>query len=372
MRLSKSGSDAYKKTIRQNVSPSPNAQATPENSRVKIEDSLHKKDEQPRKSGARRSAELLLMMGQEAAAEALKHMSAKEIEAVIHEISILKTLNIKEASQTLDSLGQLGDYQGGVDVARGFLKVAFGDEESERILQVVANEQEGKPFDFLDDTPIEQIITLLKSEPIETLAVILPRIKPQVAKQVLENVPIYDQGDLIRRIATMSTVNNEVIIRMDQVLRDRLRKQDAQEVADELDGTQALAEILRHMDAGDEKRLITELAELEPATAEMIERQMVTIDILFLMNPRDLNEILRLKSDNELAILLKGKTQELRKCFLSALTKRRAEAVLQEEKYLGPMLKRDVERATRAFLDDLRERERKGQLLLMRPGESFL
>ncbi len=372
MRLSKSGLDAYKKTMKKETSPAVTLDVSPVASKIKVQDFMSKEDAKPIKSGARRSAELLLMMGQEAAAEALKHMSAKEIESVIHEISVLKTLNAKDATQTLGSLGQLGGYQGGVDVARGFLKVAFGDEESERILRSATGAEEPKPFDFLADTPIEQIIALLKNEPIETLSVILPRIKPQVAKQVLENVPVYEQGDLIRRIATMRTVNNEVIIRMDQVLRERLRKQDTQEVAEELDGTQALAEILRHMDASDEKRLITELAEVEPATAEMIERQMVTIDILFLINPRDLNEILRLKSDNELAILLKGKTPELRKCFLSALTKRRADAVLQEEKYLGPMLKRDVERATRVFLDDLRERERKGLLLLMRPGEAFL
>lgn len=372
MRLSKSGLDAYKKTMKKDGDVPLIPRAVPDGNKMGNEETVRPKEVKPIKSGARRSAELLLMMGQEAAAEALKHMSAKEIEAVIHEISLLKTLNAKDTSHTLESLGQLGGYQGGVDVARGFLKVAFGDEESERILRVATGALAPKPFDFLDETPIEQIITLLKNEPIETLAVILPRIKPAVAKQVLENVPLYEQGDLIRRIATMRTVNNDVIARMDQVLRDRLRKQDTQEVTEELDGTQALAEILRHMDAGDEKRLISELAEVEPATAEMIERQMVTIDILFLINPRDLNEILRLKSDNELAILLKGKTPELRKCFLSALTKRRAEAVLQEEKYLGPMLKRDVERATRVFLDDLRERERKGQLLLMRPGEAFL
>ncbi len=141
-----------------------------------------------KKSGARKAAELLLLVGKDEASNILQHMSVEEVRAVIYELARIKHLDPKDAKKTLAEFGREADehgiYSGGVDIARGFLKVAFGDHEGERILRNAAGELLDRPFAFLEDLELAQLLGLLKDESVETLSVILPRLTPSVAKVI--------------------------------------------------------------------------------------------------------------------------------------------------------------------------------------------
>lgn len=328
------------------------------------------------KSGARKSAELLLLMGKEAAANALKHMSAAEIEEVTAEIAQINTITAQEANETLTEFGRPASksslFHGGADVARSFLQEAFDSFEAQRILRNAVPDLVDKPFVFLEDLEFNQLAGLLKNESIETLAVILPWLKPKTAKKVVEALPVFDQPPLIKRIASAKRVDASVIARIENVLRERIRKQGGRVETEELDGRQTLADILRFMSIDEEKHIIANLAQTEPETAHEIEQQLITLESLFLMADRDLQNIFYKKDENEIAILLKGKKPEIRNRILSAMSSKRAEMVLNEEKILGPMRKSDIDKATREFLDSLREQERQGKITFLRPGETFL
>ncbi|MGL4524897.1 MAG: flagellar motor switch protein FliG [Spirochaetia bacterium] len=328
------------------------------------------------KSGSRKAAELLLLVGKDEAASILQHMSIEEVRSVVYELALIKDLNPSEANQTLSEFGreanERGIYSGGVDIARGFLKVAFGEQEGERILRNAAGDLLDRPFVFLEDLEATQLLAVLKDESVETLSVILPRIKPHIAKLVLEHLDAVRQPEVVKRIAGMQRVDSSVIIRIEEILRERIRQQGGAMTTSEIDGRQALANILRYMTVTDEKKLLGELAQEQPEMAKSVEEHLFTIDSLLYMTNRDLHDIFHRLDEREIAVLLKGKSEEVRQRILESLSSRKRTHVLEEEQNVGPMRKKEVEKATREFLDSLKDRERDGKLVVLRPGESLV
>lgn len=379
MRLGKKGLDAYRKVL----FPNRRSEVFSNSNTSKLEKNIKQHntrtdDEKPAVcvaaekqnsseqtiSGLRKSAELLLMMSKEVAQEALQHMNAHDIGRIMAEIDKIKEERISSSADK--------EKVGGFDIAQGFLKTAFGDRETKRILRTALPEQVDKPFSFLHNIPEDKIVNLLHNESIEVLAIILPRLKLVVAKRILELVAPFEQSDLVRRIVKIKQVDHEVIVRVEEVLKERLRVSEEPVRSEEFDGQEALAQILRHMSGSKEQGILDGLAKDAPNTARAIERKLFTIDVLFWLSAKDLQARLRVKPNEELALLIKNKSTLVRNLILQALSRRRAEAVLQEETSLGLVAKHEVEKITREFLDDLRDDERQGKLILMRPGESFI
>ncbi|NIZ46883.1 FliG C-terminal domain-containing protein [Entomospira nematocerorum] len=318
-------------------------------------------------SGVRRSAELLMMMGADAAKDALSHMTVDEIQQVMQEIELIRTERKSKSSQMNTEI-----MTGGINAAKGFLKTAFGENESERILRSAVPELSQKPFAFLEEIPEDHVLALLKEESIEILAIIIPRLKHSLAKRIVESVPPYEQADLVKRIVKVKRIDTQVIVQIERVLQERLKSIDAPLEEEELDGKETLVQILRHMPAHQERSLLENLAKDEPITAKTIEQELFTEEILFWLEAKELQQRLRTKHNDEIAFLIKGRSKELRALLLNALSKRRAEAVLQEETVMGLVSKREVDRVMREFLDEIREDEKSGKVVLMRPGELFL
>lgn len=335
-----------------------------------------KKSAAQRKNGARKAAELLLLVGKDEASNILQHMSVDEVRSVIYELARIKHLDPQDAKKTLAEFGREADekglYSGGVDIARGFLKVAFGDHEGERILRNAAGDLLDRPFAFLEDLELAQLLGLLQDESVETLGVILPRLKAPFAKAVLERISPDIQPDVVKRMATMCRVDSSVIIRIEEILRERIRQQGGPVETSEIDGRQALANILRHMSIGDEKKLLDQLATEEPEMAKTVEEHLITIDSLLYMTNRDLHEIFHRMDEKDIALLIKGKNDEVRKRILESLSSRKRSTVLEDEQMMGPVRKREVDKATREFLEDLKEKERQGKVIILRPGESLI
>jgi flagellar motor switch protein FliG len=369
MKMHKKGLDAYQKSLNK-AAPT----VTDKNKKVANPKTLPNlpykvvADDMPAKTGKRKSAELLLMMGKEEAANVLKHMPIADVEQVMRELAELKSLKQQDINNTLASFeADKPLIKGGSEVAEGFLRVAFGNEEGERLLKrAMPNE---KPFGFLENLTIDNLVALLKNESIETLAVILPRIKASLAKEVLKNVDAPYQGDLVRRIAQSGKINVNVIERIEAILKERLKQQEEKPEQVELDGPKALAQILRYMSNSEAAELVKDL----PASLTgRIDEYIFTSERLAEIADRDFQEILRDLNEHEIALLLKGQSDSVREKFMKNLSEGKRNLIKKEEQILPPMRKSEVDKIMREFLDRLKELERQGHLTLIKDNEEFI
>ena len=318
-------------------------------------------------SGAQKAAKFLLLLSKTDAAEILKALSPEEAERVAVEIARVRRVDFSEARSILDEFGRIaargGVKRGGPDTAKEMLTTAFGEERGSELFYRAVPTGRLNPFDFLDELEFHQILLVLKNEPASVVSVVLPYMYPEKAARVLEALHPDLQRDVARRVSKIEKIDPEVLAQIANVLRERIRRQGRVET-EEIDGRRVLAEILRYSTTGMEEEILEDLKLYDSELSTDIEERLLTIDVLFQMRDQDLEAILRDFSDTEIAVIVKGKEDEVRDRVFANLSERRNMLVREEMERLGPMKRSEVASATKDFLLYIKDLEDDGRLVI--------
>ncbi len=326
--------------------------------------------------GYRKAAKFLLLLGKKEAARVLSHFSEEEIQIITKEIASIKKISKEESQVLLQEFGYLKPKKphasgGGIEAAREMLVNAFGEERGQKVLDKVLPFGGEKPFAFLEDLENEQLIMVLRKESVSVLAVVCSYLDPAKASVVLETLHPDMQKELITRMAGIRRIAPEAIRAIEATLIERIRTQ-GKVVTEEIDGQSVLASILKNMNLSDEDRILSNLSREDSELSSSIREKLFTIDTVLDMRDKDLQKILRDYSDKEIAVLLKGREMNLREKILSNVSERRKEFIRLEEDALGVMLRSEVDKAMKDFLDYLRECEIQGSILFDREKDQYI
>jgi flagellar motor switch protein FliG len=329
--------------------------------------------ETSRDAGYRKAAQFLMLLGKDEAARVLRHMAPEEIEGITREIARTEHIEEKEASKVLEEFGYIRETKdliarGGIEKAQEMLIASVGAEKAEKILERVRKDMAPPPFTFLQDIEVHQAITLVREESVPVASLILAHLEPKLAARILQALSPEVQRAIVPRIAKLQKVDPDVVRRTEETLRKKVHDK-AEPVTVEVDGKTALTEILRHMDPGKEQAI---LAELEPNTANLIRKKLYTIDVIFQINDKSLQKVMRDYADRELALVMKGAEELVRKRLVSCVSERRRELIRIEEETLGPVRKSDLNRALQDFLEYLQLLEQKGEIVIVREREEYV
>lgn len=320
----------------------------------------------------RRVAKLLLIIGKEEASQILSRLDEAQIEAITRELASIKVVTQEEAKEVLEEFRallahRLGSYgvdrkaQGGPETAKLLLTQAFGEEVAERYLRRAAPEALEKPFQFLEEYRAEQIVPLLKEETIPTLALIFSHLSPPLAARCIKLLDPSIRVQVVRRIAKMQKIAPEVIERVSEALREKIRNVGKVE-SSEIDGKATLAEILRHSNPELGEEILEALEEQDPTLGQELKERLYTIEDIVRIQDRVLQEKLRSMGDRDIALLLKGKTHRVVDKIKSNLSSTRRTLIEQEGEFLGAVPRRDVAEIERDFLSWLRLGREKGTI----------
>jgi flagellar motor switch protein FliG len=324
----------------------------------------------------RKAAKFLMLIGKDEAAKVMQHFSPEEVEAVAREIAGIRRIENAEAEKILTEFGFLRESLrapvGGVEAARRILVNAFGEEKGRGILARCAPAQDEKFFGFLEDFEPQQLQLLFKNEPPAVLSVIIPYLEPETASKIFPLLGKSFRNEVVQRMARSEKISRDVLVRMEDALRERARKLSAPTQAEEVDGRGVLADILKYVDVGDEENILKNIEEENPIIAEEIKERLFTIDVLDYMDDADLQKVLRDMTDQEIALLLKGKSDAIRAKILMNVSDRRRSFVADEYRVMGAVLKKDVDTATRDFLNVLKRLETDGEITFRREGDVWV
>ena len=329
-----------------------------------------------RDSGYRKAAQFLIILGKEEAAKVLKHLSPEEVEGLSMEIARINSVEERESKKILEEFGYLFKSrdlvaQGGLKKAQEMLVAAFGEEKGTSLFNRIKIRTAYEPFTFLQDLDFHQVILLLKDESVPVLSVILSCLNPRLSAGILNYLPSKTQKELARRIARMNKVSPEVIYQAEESLREKIRTQGHM-ITQEIDGKTALAEIMKHLDFSTEHLLIGELEENDPELAESIRQKLFDVDVIPRIPDRELEIVLREFSDQEIAVILKGKENDIKKKIKSNVSSRRRDMIQLEYDALGEVMRSEADKATTEFMNYLRERAERGEIHLMEKGDEYV
>jgi flagellar motor switch protein FliG len=324
-------------------------------------------------TGRQKAAVFLITIGSTRAADVLKFLSEREIEALSAEMASLWRVKAETADAVVQELAERFDSQsefamGGPEFAREVLEHLLGASRAEEILGQITAQAELRPFDFLRRTPPEQIATFLADESPQTIALVVASLHTTLGAKVLGGLPPEMQANVAMRIATMEDTNPGVVEDVERGLRLKLSNVLTQEFS-QAGGVDSLAELLNRAGRSTERTVLEAIAATDGELADEIRQKLFTFDDIVVLNDRDIQLLLREVDQKDLGLALRGVTEEVKDTIFRNMSTRGSE-MLQEDLDTGkPQRRAVVEEAQSRIVGAIRRLEDAGAIVIGRGGE---
>ena len=324
-------------------------------------------------SGKQKAAVLLISLGQDVASEIFKHLKDDEIEQLTLEIARLHKVDAETKETVYDEFNQLmvaQQYisQGGINYAKELLQKALGESKALDIIEKLTTSLQVKPFDFIQRTESSQILNFISGEHPQTIALIISYLSSEKAAQIISELPPEKQADIAKRIALMDRTSPEMIREVERILERKLSSVVGQDYTS-TGGLDAIVEILNNVDRGTEKTIIEALEDQEPELAEEVKKQMFVFEDVILLDDKGIQLLLRNVENKELALALKGSSEDVNEKMLKNMSKNAADRLRDDMEYMGPVRVKDVQDAQQKIVNAIRKLEENGEIVIARGSE---
>lgn len=327
-------------------------------------------------TGLKKSAILLMALGPAVSAKILRHFNEGDIERISLEIANTTKVEVNTIEEVLEEFLLLSQAQrymldGGIDYARTLLEQTLGVQKATEIIKKLKEASQIKPFMFVRKADPKQLTNLIGQEHPQTIALILSYLEPLQASQVLSSLPDEQQADIARRIALMDRTSPEVLKEVEGVLQEKLSSVVQQDFA-AAGGIQALVDILNNVDRGTEKLILEELEKDDPKLADEIRKLMFIFEDVTALDNASIQRIIREVDQKDLALALKGSSDEVKERIFRNVSKRAAEMLQEDIDFMGPVRLREVEEAQQRIVSVVRKLDETGEIIISRGGEDAL
>jgi flagellar motor switch protein FliG len=327
----------------------------------------------PALTGLQKSAILLVALGDQASAELLRHLSEEEVQKVSMAIATLPPVTPEQAEAVLEEFRNATNTAlqvgfGGVDYARRILTSAFGPEGSKKHLDRLPNpERDSSDQHQLQRVDPQMLARFVKSEHPQTVALILSRLNPAQAAQVLTQMEPRVRTDVSLRIASLDQISPAVITKISAVIGKKLKSLGSIQ-REPSGGPRAVAEIFNQLDSTLSDETLAQIEELNAPLVEEIRQKMFVFDDLLSIDSSGVKELLSRADRRQLTVALKGATDEMRRHLLQGMSQRGAAMLLEDMEALGPTRIREVEAAQLAIIAVVRQLESEGVISRKKGG----
>ncbi len=327
-----------------------------------------------RLSGRRKAAVLLIALGQELAAQVLRHLSESEIEALTQEILRVERLPGEVRQAILEQcyeelLSRASLSPGGSQFARDLLARSLGSQRAQEVLERL-QAGSNQPFGFLRRVDPAQLVAFLEGEHPQTIALVLAHLPPAQAGQILAGLGPELQVEVATRLALLQRTAPEVTREVEAVLKKKLAA--VATTSRTLGGVEFLVKVLGAVDARSERTILESIEHQDPELAAEIRQRMFVFEDLVLLDDRAIQRVLREVNQRDLALALKGASEEVRAKILKNMSSRAAQALQEEMALLGPQRLRVVEEAQQRIVAVVRALAEAEEIVISRGREDIL
>lgn len=322
-------------------------------------------------TGIQKAAILLITLGPDVSAPIIKKLPESDVQKITYEIANITAVQPMQRDAILEEFIEINkakDYiiEGGIEYARNLLTKAFGTQRTGEILAFITEAtQQYRPFGIARKADAQQLLNVIINEHPQTIALILCYLQTEKAAQILDQLPENIQSEVAHRIASMSASSPNSIKEIEKVLDSKLSgiiRADRTVIG----GIDTLVEIMNHVDRGTERSINDALEREDPEMAEKIRESMFVFEAIVTLDDVSIQRILREVDIKELALALKGCSEDVCNVIFRNQSKRAAQGLKEDMEFLGPVRLVDVEKAQRKVVALIRRLEESGEIMISR------
>lgn len=327
--------------------------------------------------GLERAAVLMLSLGEDEAAEIMRHLAPREVQRLGVAMAKLQRVSADQAHGVLREFREKLEQQtalglGADQFLRTALTKALGGDRANSLIDRILHGGESSGLENLKWLEPRAIADLIKLEHPQVIALVLSYIDPDQAADVLHFLPERQAGDAVLRLANLDSLQPSALRELNEVLDEQLSGDSQSVQVSAIGGPKVSAEILNRVDTALSATIMEHLRAQDEELATKVQDQMFVFDDLINVDDRSMQTLLREISSDTLILALKGSNAGLKEKFLGNMSKRAAEMLRDDLEAKGPVRLTEVEGAQKEILQIATRLETAGQIQLGGGGAEAL
>jgi flagellar motor switch protein FliG len=318
--------------------------------------------------GLEKSAMLLLSLGEDEAAEVLKHLAPKEVQKLGHAMARMKAVPRDKVESVLDELEIHSAKGTPLDVdevkIKAMLTKALGDDKAANLISRILQGGDTAGIEGLKWMDAATVADLIKNEHPQIIATILVHLEFDHAGEILKHFAERLRNDVLLRIATLEGVQPIALQELNDSMKRVLAGASGNVKKAAMGGIHHAAEILNYVGQAAETSIIDNVREYDPDLAQKILDEMFVFENLLDIDDRGIQLLLREIQSDSLILALKGSPPELREKVFKNMSQRAAEMLKEDLEAKGPVRLSEVEAEQKEILKIARRLADEGQLVL--------
>ena len=328
-------------------------------------------------SGTQKSAILMMLLGEDEAAAVLQNLSPREVQHLGTAMYSVTGVDQNTVNAVLDEFLETIKKQTGLGLGAGqyienVLTKALGEDKAQSVLGRITPASSESQIDILDWMDARAISELIIDEHPQIKALIISYLEFGLAADVLTLLPSEIQADIVRRIATLETVEPGAIKELERVMKAKFAANTSLR-ASQIGGVKAAAKIMNFTKTDMENRILNAIKKEDRDLMAEIQDNMFVFENLGGSDDRSLQTLLRSVDQDVLVVAMKGADAQLQEKLLSCMSTRAAANLRDEMEALGPVRLTEVQEAQKQIINVARKLSDDGTIVLAgRGGEEMV
>jgi flagellar motor switch protein FliG len=328
-------------------------------------------------TGTQKSAILMMLLGEEEASEIIRNLSPKEVQHLGSAMYSVQGLDQDTVNKVLDEFLEIIKEQtslglGSDSYIRNVMTKALGNDKAQSVLGRITPMSSNRPIEILDWMDARAIAEMVLDEHPQIISLIISYLDPSVGADVMNMLPVDLQADVIRRVATLETVQPDALRELEVVMQQKFAANTSLR-ASQVGGVKAAAALMNFTQQDTEQRIMKVLGKDDKDLMQAIQENMFLFENLIESDDRSLQTLLRSVETEDIVVAMKGADEALRDKLFACMSSRAAANIMDEMEALGPVRLTEVQDAQKAIINVARRLSDEGAIVLAgRGGDDFV
>ncbi len=314
------------------------------------------------------AAILMMSLGEQHAAQILRHMEPKEVQRIGAAMSQLENINKEQVKLVLEGFLESSQDETGLTMdadryIKALLVKALGPEKGNSVIERILMGGNTTGLDTLKWMDPLAVADIIRFEHPQVQAIVLAYLDSDQAAAILELFEEDQRLEIVIRISNLESVQPSALEELNDIIERQVSTGKITQTTS-LGGTKVAANIVNAIDMSIETKLLEQLSEVDEELSNTIQDLMFVFENLGEMDDRGVQALLREVSSDELIIALKGADEAVQDKIFNNMSKRAAELLKDDLEAKGPVRLSEVEVAQKAILLVARRMAEAGEINL--------
>ena len=319
-------------------------------------------------TGTQRAAVLMLLLGEEQAANIIRFLSPKEVQGLGAAMVQVAELSQEAVNAVLDEFlaeikRQTNLGLGTSDYVDKVFRRALGDDKAASVLGRINPGHGSKGLEILTWMDARSIADMIQAEHPQVVAIILSVLETGVAAEVLNFLPPDARAEIMQRVASLEQVQPSAMDELEAIMKKQFSTNSTSK-SSSLGGVKAAANILNQTKTTLEAAVMSGLRDIDPDLMQQIQDNMFTFENLVGVDNKGISKIMANVDPDLMMKALKGASEAVKEKFLGSMSERARGMFRDDMEALPPMRLSDVETAQKMVMRAARKLADAGDLVL--------